>query len=273
MPADPIIGTEQPQRSNVLLGSTLLDQLLSTAAASDYPAGRAQLRTLLANSERKRANVILATTTLALALTLTVAAIGHARSDAATSRTRSDLAARVESARRAIADSENRISALGTSNRAMAARILNQSTKGVELQTAISATAPLAAATALSGQAGCSVIARKGQALTDRDVHAFVNQAWRSRPQAVAINGIRLSSTTAIRSAGSQLLVGFQPVSRPLKICALYGPPAQASIQQSFRQLDRLGSATGATLRHSISVMTLPPAFERTSKIRIARSQ
>lgn len=62
--------------------------------------------------------------------------------------------------------------------------------------------------------------------VTDGDVQLAVNGLWAAGAEAVAVNGQRVSSTTAIRTAGSAILVDFRPLSPPYRITAL-GDPEQ----------------------------------------------
>ena len=51
--------------------------------------------------------------------------------------------------------------------------------------------------------------------VTDRDLQTVVNEVWAAGAEAVAINGQRLTSLSAIRSAGQAILVDFRPLSPP----------------------------------------------------------
>jgi uncharacterized protein YlxW (UPF0749 family) len=55
----------------------------------------------------------------------------------------------------------------------------------------------------------------------DKDIRGVVNQMWSAGAEAVAVNGVRLTSTTAIRFAGESVLVDFQPISPPYTIEAI----------------------------------------------------
>ncbi len=55
----------------------------------------------------------------------------------------------------------------------------------------------------------------------DVDLRVVVNALWSGGAEAVAINGARLSSLTAIRSAGSAVLVDLQPLASPYTIEAV----------------------------------------------------
>lgn len=57
--------------------------------------------------------------------------------------------------------------------------------------------------------------------LTDRDVRSVVNELWADGAEAIAVNGVRLTPTSAVRFAGDAVLVDFQPISSPYRIVAL----------------------------------------------------
>ncbi|MFC7457936.1 DUF881 domain-containing protein [Brachybacterium sp. GCM10030267] len=65
--------------------------------------------------------------------------------------------------------------------------------------------------------------------VTDGDLQIAVNGLWAAGAEAVAINGHRLSTTSAIRTAGSAVLVDFRPLSPPYVITALGDPEALRS--------------------------------------------
>lgn len=57
--------------------------------------------------------------------------------------------------------------------------------------------------------------------LMDRDVRSVANQLWSDGAEAIAVNGIRLTPTSAIRFAGDAVLVDFQPITSPYTIDAI----------------------------------------------------
>jgi uncharacterized protein YlxW (UPF0749 family) len=69
-----------------------------------------------------------------------------------------------------------------------------------------------------------------GQVL-DVDLQEVVNGLWQSGAQAVSINGHRITSLSAIRGAGSAVLVDYRPLARPYVVSAI-GP---ASLERAFR--------------------------------------
>ncbi len=73
---------------------------------------------------------------------------------------------------------------------------------------------------ASSGRAGRTPIGAVAT-LTDTDVRAVVNELWHDGAEAIAVNGVRLSATSAIRFAGEAVLVDFRPVTSPYAIEAI----------------------------------------------------
>lgn len=88
-----------------------------------------------------------------------------------------------------------------------------------------------------------------------RDVQAVVNALWESGAEAIAINGQRLTSTSAIRHAGQAILVNYRPLTRPYVITAL-GPP---TLQSRFA--DGPGGAYLAELSSAYRAVTGTEAF------------
>jgi uncharacterized protein YlxW (UPF0749 family) len=57
--------------------------------------------------------------------------------------------------------------------------------------------------------------------LTDRDVRSVVNELWHDGAEAISVNDVRLTPTSAIRFAGEAVLVDFQPITSPYHIVAI----------------------------------------------------
>lgn len=60
--------------------------------------------------------------------------------------------------------------------------------------------------------------------IQDVDLRLVANVLWRAGAEAMAVNGRRLASTTAIRKAGSTILVNYRAVSSPYRVVALGDP-------------------------------------------------
>lgn len=88
--------------------------------------------------------------------------------------------------------------------------------------------------------------------LTDRDVRSVVNELWRDGAEAVAVNGVRLTPTSAIRFAGEAVLVDFQAITPPYRIQAIgnedalstsFAESAVASRYQTLAGVEHIGFA------------------------------
>ncbi|GAA3525130.1 membrane protein [Aeromicrobium flavum] len=62
---------------------------------------------------------------------------------------------------------------------------------------------------------------RPGGRLTDTDLQLVVNGLWLAGAEAVAVDGHRLASTSAIRSAGEAITVNYRSVTEPVVITAI----------------------------------------------------
>ena len=58
----------------------------------------------------------------------------------------------------------------------------------------------------------------------DTDLQKLVNGLWQAGAEAISINGERLTALSAIRHAGSAILVNFTSLSRPYRILAIGNP-------------------------------------------------
>jgi uncharacterized protein YlxW (UPF0749 family) len=63
----------------------------------------------------------------------------------------------------------------------------------------------------------------------DRDLQIVVNGLWAAGAEAISINGERLTTLSAIRSAGQAILVDFRPLSPPYVIDVIGDPKALQS--------------------------------------------
>lgn len=75
----------------------------------------------------------------------------------------------------------------------------------------------------------------------DRDVQHAVNALWAAGAEAVSVDGIRLTSRSSIRNAGSAILVDYKPVSTPIEIRALGGARSMLARFKQLAEWDELG--------------------------------
>src|SRR5699024_11863661 len=70
--------------------------------------------------------------------------------------------------------------------------------------------------------------------VTDGDLQIAVNGLWAAGAEAVAVNGQRVGPTTAIRTAGSAVLVDFRPLSPPYRITVVRSEEHTSELQSRF---------------------------------------
>lgn len=81
--------------------------------------------------------------------------------------------------------------------------------------------------------------------VSDRDLQTVVNEVWAAGAEAVAVNGQRLTSLSAIRSAGDAVLVDFRPLLPPYVVLAIGAPDTLRS-----RLVDGFGGSYLRVLRN-----------------------
>lgn len=98
----------------------------------------------------------------------------------------------------------------------------------------------------------------------DRDLQLVVNGLWAAGAEAVAVNGYRLTSRSAIRTAGESVLVDLRPVSPPYVVEAIGDPDtlrARFVEGPGGRTLSTLGATYGIRFgTESVNRLRLPAA-------------
>lgn len=119
-----------------------------------------------------------------------------------------------------------RIAQLSAENRALSDQALGRDPAAAKVREQIDLLAPLTGMQAVTGP-GVVLVAddaadsRQGSKVVDIDVRQAVNGLWRSGAEAIAVNGHRLSSRTAIRGAGDAITVDYRSLTRPYRIEAI----------------------------------------------------
>lgn len=220
----------------------LLTEIMDHPLDPGYVAAAQRRATLGVQPPRARRGVAVITA-LALGFALTVSAVTLRRPATGAAKVRADLVERVLAVRAHddqvsanITGVEAEIeqyqaAALGlTGNEAISAELdrLTAAT-GTDAMTGPGVTLTLD--DALDSAAGGGPDPRNGSGFTDgrvtaRDLQVVVNGLWQSGVEAMSINGMRLTSRSSIRFAGSALLVDFRPLTRPYVVTAIGDPQA-----------------------------------------------
>ena len=99
----------------------------------------------------------------------------------------------------------------------------------------------------------------------DSDISRVVNGLFSKGAIAVSVNGNRITSNTAIRSAGEAILVGYQPLSPPYEILAIGDPDLLARELKSGRtgeDLKEISSRYGVRFSTTtVNQITIPASI------------
>lgn len=110
--------------------------------------------------------------------------------------------------------------------------------------------------------------------IQDVDLRLVVNAMWQAGARAVAVNGHRLTTTSAIRTAGDRILVNFDPVASPYRITALGDPETlEARLRDDpiSEQFDIWTQVYGLGFEMRGSAALEVPALEAPSRLAWAR--
>lgn len=102
-----------------------------------------------------------------------------------------------------------------------------QGAAGTQTHTRIDEIEPVVGARAVTGPGLVFVVddadvTRQGASrVADVDLRELANGLWQAGAEAVSINGYRITSRTAIRSAGSAITVNYRSLTRPYRVEAI----------------------------------------------------
>jgi len=219
----------------------------------------------------------------ALAFTFTVDWRVQGRTRERLEGRRAQLAALVDARQRRAGDLEARLDELRQEFSRAAAR--SNAPALQSLRTQVDRLAGLAGARAIRG---AGVIVRMSDAtdtndelnegdarIQDVDIQAVVNQLWLAGAEAIAVNGQRLVTTSAIRNAGGAVLVNYRVLTSPYRVAAV-GDARRISerlhrseIAQRFRAWREI---YGLGFKIETSADVRLPAFSGSVRFRYARA-
>jgi len=245
--------------------------LLVDLSASSLDPGYAEAagrRAVSGGGDRAtRPGLALAVGVLAATLLIVIAAVqAHVRAPAA-GRTRADLAATVTRQSQAVAALARDVAGLRVAVARLRDAELAGSTDGAALSARIRAEELASGTVAVTGP---GVEVTLGDAtgggstrnrVLDRDLQAVVNALWAAGAEGIAVDGQRLTASSAIRQAGDAILVNFTPVSTPYRVQAVGDPVA---IETAFAS-----SSTAAQMRSFSQLYGLRFDYSRQSELRL----
>jgi uncharacterized protein YlxW (UPF0749 family) len=224
-----------------------------------------------------RSTAVMVAVVLALAGSLfATSAVATHRGAAAAKRDRNQL---VQQIHQRTADSDRlqqQLDSLRAKVTAARNAALSASDQGATLQAEIQLLEPVAGGVPVEGP-GVEVMLDNAKdtsnpgssslgVIYDRDIQAVVDALFAGGAEAIAVNGERLTTRTAIREAGDAILVDYRPLAPPYLIDAI-GPPGlresflksqTGSLYQNWRQVYGLGFSVDDRAR-----LTLPSAADQ----------
>ncbi|MGI5169787.1 DUF881 domain-containing protein [Spirillospora sp. CA-253888] len=240
----------RPDASMSLLADLFAGRLLDPGYA-EAAARRAAAGAPARGPSRLRGTGVLAVLVLAGVL---VAAAGAEvrRSEPVAAEQRSRLIGQIRT-RTAESDAlERRVQRLRADTERLRAAALARSNEGEQARRELAAEAAAVAAAPAAGPGLVVTLddapheagdARAGARVDegrvyDQDLQVLVNGLWAAGATAIAINGLRLTPTTAVRTAGEAILVDYRPLTAPYAVTAL-GDPDRLSDAFSGSAADR----------------------------------
>lgn len=104
-----------------------------------------------------------------------------------------------------------------------------------------------------------------------RDLQVVVNGLWSHGAEAIAVNDLRLTSTSSIRFAGEAIVVDFRGLTRPYRVVAIGDPQALTAELESGPTGQYLtGLVTDYAIRVEVSSapeLTVPGAARLTTRV------
>ena len=167
---------------------------------------------------------------LAFALLVVTAGTQTSREATALSDQRKDLIGQINDHTATLHHEQRRAERLQTDNRRLARQLSVRAATARRLLVRVRDLAVMAGSTRVRGP-GVSIVvddapgagSERGTVL-DSDLQRLANGLWRAGAEAIAINGQRLGSLTAIRKAGSAITVNYHSLSRPYHVLAIGNP-------------------------------------------------
>ena len=201
----------------------LLEKIADTALDDDYYVVRARPHDASHRFNTVLTGVVLAT----FAVLVAVAAIQTRSERPAAERARETLISDIGSRKNLLAERESRAEKLRSEVASLRSSAIGADAELDELRL-------LAADRAVRGP-GLRVTTSPGPTgdITDRDLQRLVNGFWYAGAEAIAVNGQRVGSLTAIRQAGGVIKVNYVATEPPYKIVVLGDAD---SLQERFEQ-------------------------------------
>ncbi len=208
----------------------LLERVSATALDEDYAKAASQ-RDDDPRDGRRMPRVLGSLGLIGLGVLLTTTALQTQSDQPAQAEERSRLIARINAREAEISqlasrtdELENAVEGLQGTNEQIGSRgedLLDTLSESQLLAGSVSVTGPGVRITVDDQSEGVS---SSGGTILDVDLQVLVNGLWQAGAEAIAINGNRLGSLSAIRTAGRAITVNYNSLTRPYVVTAIGDP-------------------------------------------------
>jgi uncharacterized protein YlxW (UPF0749 family) len=203
----------------------LLNEIIRQPLDPDYAVVAAR------GDEPVQRRWMLAALAMIIGALFSVAALQTTRAAPALQSERTELINRVQQAESEQDQLQDRVTSLSGEIATLRSAALGDDDAASALETRIEALDPVVGNVPVSGPGVLIVVDDSPSATADArdrvldiDLQVLANGLWEADAEAISINGHRLSSLTAIRSAGDAITVDFRSLTRPYRIEAIGDP-------------------------------------------------
>ena len=205
----------------------LLNQIIRQPVDPDYALVAAR------GDQPARGRWAFAALAMIIGALFAVAALQTTRAAPALELERTELINRVQNAEREQDELQGRITFLSQEIATLRAAALGDDDAARALETRIDTLDPAVGNAPVAGPGVLIVVDDSPSAtpdgrdrVLDIDLQVLANGLWEADAEAISINGHRLSSLTAIRSAGDAITVDYRSLTRPYRVEAIGDPRA-----------------------------------------------
>jgi uncharacterized protein YlxW (UPF0749 family) len=203
----------------------LLNQMIRQPVDPDYALAAAR------GADPARGRWTLAVLAVIIGALFSVAALQTTREAPALQSERTELISRVQAAEREQDQLRGRVNLLTQEIATLRAAALGGDEAARTIETQINSLDPVVGYVAVTGPGVLIVVDDSPSAAADArdrvldiDLQVLANGLWEAGAEAISINGHRLSSLTAIRSAGDAITVDYRSLTRPYRVEAIGDP-------------------------------------------------
>jgi uncharacterized protein YlxW (UPF0749 family) len=210
----------------------LLNYVTAHALDEGYAHASAAHRTSTEDgaADRRPRNLATMLVLAVFGVLLATAGVQTARSEPASQSSKESLVAQVQDRREGLADARSRLTRLRAEVDQAQNDLLASTGAGRTLKDQLSELGSSAGTEAVTGPGvritvddSAEVVTRR-QVVLDTDLQILVNGLWASGAEAVAINGQRLTTLSAIRVAGDAITVNLRSLEHPYVVEAIGNP-------------------------------------------------